>query len=101
MDDALRTTGSSGGQGKKLADQMVETEHVDGVHASDGSCREVFGLLEAASSSVGCTCYEDVDLADRFEDLTYAREIGLRGGEGLDFSVGVGFLERFFCGCED
>jgi hypothetical protein len=40
-------------------------------------------------------------LADGLQDFGDAREVGLRGDVGLDFGVGVGFLEACFGGGKD
>jgi hypothetical protein len=40
-------------------------------------------------------------LADGLQDFGDAREVGLRGDVGLDFGVGVRFLEASLCGGED
>jgi hypothetical protein len=45
------------------------------------------------AGGVGSAGDEDVDFADRLDDLGHAWEVGLRSGVGLDFGVWVRFLE--------
>lgn len=80
---------------------MEEPDDVDRVHFGKVVGGRVFSWLEADVASVCGTGDEDIDLADRLDDLAHAREVGLRGGVSLNFGVRVGFLERLFGSGED
>jgi hypothetical protein len=102
VDDALRAPRGGRGESHELAHDVEEAEHVDGVHLRHRCCRDVFGGLVAVVADVARGAGdEDVDLADGLQDFGDAREVGLRGDVGLDFGVGVRFLEASLCGGED
>ena len=79
---------------------MEQADDVDGV-----VCSEVFGLdglgrVDGRSAfeagGVGSAWDENVDFADRLDDLGHAWEVRLGGGVGLDFGIRVGFFKRCF-----
>jgi hypothetical protein len=100
MNDGLWTTGSSGRQSQELLNQMVKPDDVDSVHVVDLVRRDIFGRFEVGASGACGASDEDVNLADKFEDLAHARVVGLRGGVSRDLGLGGGFLERLFCSGE-
>lgn len=96
VDDAL-WAGCRRGQSEELANQMEQADDIDGVVRSevlglDSFCRVDRGSAFEAGG-VGSAGDEDVDFADRLDDLGHAWEVRLRSGVGLDFGVWVRFLE--------
>jgi hypothetical protein len=105
VDDALRATGRSRGQGEELANQVEQADDVDGVVCGDVLGLDGPGRVDGGSAfeagCVGCAGDEDVDFTDRLDDLGHTWEVGLGGGVDFDFGVRVRFLERRFRFGED
>jgi hypothetical protein len=81
---------------------VEEADDVDDVHLLHRLGRDIFGRLVAVVANVARGAGdENVDFADGLQDLGNAREVGLRGDVGLDFGVGVRFLEACLCGGEN
>lgn len=105
VDDALRAARNSRGQSEELANQVEQAYDVNSVVCGDVLGFDGFGGMDCGSAfeagRVGSAWNEDVNLADRLDDLGHAWEVGLGGGICLDFGVWVCFLKRRFRFSED
>ena len=102
VDDALRAARGGRGDGHELAHDVEEAQDVDVVALGHVLGRDVFGRLVSVVANVARGAGDEyIDFAYRLQDLGNAREVGLRGDVGLDFGVGVRFLEACLCGGED
>lgn len=79
---------------------MEQADDVDGVVCSEVLGLDGLGRVNGRSAfeagGVGSAWDEDIDFADRLDNLGHAWEVRLGDGVGLDFSIRVRFLKRRF-----